>query len=188
MAAVESRAGPAEIRALLAEGAYVDGIDGRAKWPLYAAAGCGHAKAVRQLLDGGADVNPMTPSQATATEDGSTPLCMAAQQRACGVVRQLLDGGADVNKATTDSGWTPLHTAAVMGHAEVARQPELLDGGADVNKATTESGSTPLYAAAHNGHVSVVRQLLDGGADVNKATTKNGNTPLFVAARHTRAT
>jgi len=57
MRAVESRAGPAEIRALLAEGAYVDGIDGQATWPLYVAAECGHAEAVRQVLDGGANAN-----------------------------------------------------------------------------------------------------------------------------------
>ena len=38
--AVESRAGPAQIRALLAEGAYVDGIDGQATWPLCVAGRC----------------------------------------------------------------------------------------------------------------------------------------------------
>ena len=61
--AVESRAGPAEIRALLAEGAYVDGIDGQANRPLYVAAHSGHAEVVRLLLDGGADVNKATSEQ-----------------------------------------------------------------------------------------------------------------------------
>jgi ankyrin repeat protein len=121
MRAVESRAGPAEIRALLAEGAYVDAIDGQANWPLYMAANLGHAEAVRQLLDGRADVNKAT------TDTGCTPLYVAAHCGHAEVVRQLLDGRADVNKASTDDGSTPLLMAADRGHAEVMRQ--LLDGG-----------------------------------------------------------
>jgi ankyrin repeat protein len=89
MRAVELRAGPAEIRALLAEGAYVDGIDGQANWPLYAAALSGNAEVVRLLLDGGADVNK------ARTDNGCTPLFMAASLGHAEAVRQLLDGGVD---------------------------------------------------------------------------------------------
>jgi hypothetical protein len=68
--AVESRAGPAEIRALLAEGAYVDEIAGQV--PLVWQLSRGHAAVVRLLLDGGAAVN-----QAMA-DIGGKPLFVAA--------------------------------------------------------------------------------------------------------------
>ena len=68
--AVESWAGPAEIRALLAEGAYVDEIAGQV--PLVWQLSRGHAAVVRLLLDGGAAVN-----QAMA-DIGGKPLFVAA--------------------------------------------------------------------------------------------------------------
>ena len=83
---------------------------------LCTAADRGHAEVMRQLLDGGADVNK------TTTDDSCMPLFTAAQVGHAEVMRQLLDGGADVNKATTNDSCTPLFTAAQVGHAEVARQ------------------------------------------------------------------
>ena len=85
MTTVESRAAPAKIRALLAEGAYVDGIDGQANWPLKVAALSGHAAVVRQLLDGGTDVNK------ASTKNGNTPLFVAAHQGNLMALQCLLD-------------------------------------------------------------------------------------------------
>ena len=116
--AAESWAGPAEIRALLAEGANVDGIDGQANWPLVVAAYSGYAGAVWQLLFWGADVTK------ARTDYGWKPLYLAAKRgpSQAEVVRLLLDGEPDVNKATTDTGSTPLYKAAKAGHAEMVRR------------------------------------------------------------------
>ena len=65
--AVEARAGPGEVRALLEDGAFVDRIGGRMMlWPLFTAASNGDAEVVRLLLDGGADANK------ARADDGST--------------------------------------------------------------------------------------------------------------------
>jgi hypothetical protein len=115
-------------------------------------------------------------------------------------VRKLLRKGANVN-ARNEYGWTPLHWAALYGHADVVRL--LLEHGAEVN-ARDENGQTPLHEAASWGVVrllphhgadvntrdkggrtpglaDVARLLLDHGADVN-ARDKDGQTPLHVAA------
>ena len=46
-------------------------------------------------------------NNAIKTDDGVTPLWIAAQEGHEGVVGKLLEDGADVNKATTDYGSTP---------------------------------------------------------------------------------
>ena len=49
---------------------------------------------------------------------------------------------------------TPLHYAALNGHAAAAER--LLAAGADAN-ATDEWGRTPLHWAGYNGHVEVAK-------------------------------
>ena len=48
------------------------------------------------------------------TDNGSTPLWMAAAQGHRGVVEVLIKAGADLDKASPDSGATPLHSAATQ--------------------------------------------------------------------------
>jgi ankyrin repeat protein len=61
-------------------------------------------------------------------------------------------------------GWTPLHTAADKGHAEVVKL--LLKKGADTAVSNID-GATPLYRAACGGHIEVLRLLLKrGGANL----------------------
>ena len=70
---------------------------------------------VEQLLKAGADVNT------ARTDDGSTPLYIAAQNCHEGVVEQLLEAGADVDQAKTDDGATPLIVAAGEGYEGYSR-------------------------------------------------------------------
>ncbi|CAC5398252.1 unnamed protein product [Mytilus coruscus] len=72
---------------------------------------------------------------------------------------------------------TPLHKAALKGHAEVTTI--LIQNGATVNAADTEE-CTPLHKAALKGHSEVTTILIQNGATVNAADTE-GNTPLHCA-------
>ena len=108
-----------QVRRLLSLG-FID-IDGRnnqvaSKYgvsPLHNAALYGHGKAVKVLLENGAEPNK-------TNRKGWTPLHMAAE---CGfksvsMVRMLLDWGADPRKEDKD-GDTPMSVAAKNGHREV---------------------------------------------------------------------
>ena len=72
-------------------------------------------------------------------------------------VQQLINSGADVS-CYSDSGLTPLHSAAAKGHDDIARL--LIASGADVNALSRRYGS-PLTLAALNGHEDTVQLLLD---------------------------
>lgn len=122
---------------------------------LYGAAMTGDHVQAALLLDQGASVNWISPS------DYSTPLHVAASIGHESVVRVLLDRGASVN-VEDNSNRTPLHGTALSGHQVLAAL--LLDRGASIN-AETRDNLTPLHCAAQGGHESVVRMLLDRGAD-----------------------
>jgi ankyrin repeat protein len=92
------------------------------------------------------------------TEQGESPLMLAALAGYADVCQKLIDKGADINKP----GWTALHYAATSGNVVIIKM--LLEHYAYVD---TESpnGSTPLMMAAKYGTGDAVRALLDGGAD-----------------------
>ena len=55
------------------------------------------------------------------TDDGTTPLLIAAQNGHLEVVRFLVESGAKKDQCTIDDGSTPLRVAAQKGHLEVVR-------------------------------------------------------------------
>jgi ankyrin repeat protein len=76
------------------------------------------------LFDGGADANK------ASTDNGTTPLYVAAEKGHVGLVRSLLESGAgvDVNAARSDGKGSPLSVACQLGHCKIVSL--LLDHGA----------------------------------------------------------
>ncbi|GIJ98168.1 hypothetical protein Aspvir_000283 [Aspergillus viridinutans] len=125
--------------------------------PLISAAWNGHVSMVLLLLEHGCDLE---------TRDsifGQTVLSWAAWKGREGVVRLLLE-----KQALTDTHdkleMTPLHYAALNGHAMIVR--ELLESGADIECRQDHYDCTPLSLAAWTGRQAVVQLLLDKGADL----------------------
>jgi len=114
--------------------------------PLHLAAFFGHTRAVRLLLDRGAD-----PHAVSRNPTANTPLHAAAVRGHRDVVAALIAGGADVNRAA-GGGWSPLHLAAGSGHVGVA---ELLIASGATLEGREAQGKTPLEIAEETNHAEV---------------------------------
>ncbi|XP_046691957.1 kinase D-interacting substrate of 220 kDa B isoform X2 [Silurus meridionalis] len=145
------------------------------------------------------------------SDNGQTPLMLAAEQGSLEIVQELIRRGANVNLDDVDC-WSALISAAKEGHVEVVK--ELLENSAyiehrdmggwtalmwaaykghvEVAKVLLENGANPnttgqysvypIIWAAGRGHAEIVKLLLDEGAKVN-CSDKYGTTPLIWAAR-----
>ncbi len=82
--------------------------------------------------------------------------------------------GVSVNARQAGSGSTPLNTATLFGHADIAKL--LLEKGADVSIAS-QDGNTALHFASFFAHGDLVELLLAKGASVAAANGR-GETPL----------
>ena len=150
---------------------------GRADGPLIDAAKQADWKAMRGLLEEGADVS-------ASRADGTTALHWASYWDEGEGAGLLIRAGANVN-AANNLGATPLWLACENGSAAMVQQ--LLQAGADPNAALL-SGETPLMTAARTGNAEVVERLLVKGADVNATEHAYGQqTALMWAAAEKHA-
>ena len=141
--------------------------------PVADAAMRGDTEYVRELLQGGADVN-------AAQGDGMTASHWAAELGDPDLTQMLLYAGADLQPVTRLGGYTPLHLASRNGRSDVISL--LLDAGADPGVVTSTGSATPLHLAAISGSVESVGVLLDAGAEVDPRESAWGQTPLMFAA------
>jgi ankyrin repeat protein len=135
--------------------------------PFMLAAASHDVDSMRILAEGGAklavktvsdpkEVNNKDHGQENQIQGNGTPLLVAAglgrkddmgkeeQRRSLEAVRTLVEMGADVNEAS-DTGWTPLHSAAFVGADGAVEY--LVSKGANLN-ARNGCGQTPLSLAA----------------------------------------
>lgn len=124
---------------------------------LSAAAMHGHVETVQVLLGvlGSSSVDG-------ATEEGWTPLILAAYCGCVDVVEALLRAGADV-LLSTKIGTTALCAAAFCGHTEIVTM--LVAAGATVDN--IGNNPNPVSAAAVNGHLKTVRVLIAMGGEIS---------------------
>lgn len=87
--------------------------------------------------------------------------------------------GADAG-ALRDNNFSPLHAAAMNGHAEICRM--LLEAGANPDVQTDPQGYCPLHSAAWAGHLTAIRVLLEHRARKD-LLNYHGETPAQTAAR-----
>jgi ankyrin repeat protein len=172
--AILNECGDYMIDLLLEYGADVNLQAYQQRTPLFTAVISGKTTAVALLLARGANVH------ARELKHGRIPLHFAAENAgSSGMVKMLLDAGSDVN-CLSDSGMTPLHTAA-YGHAADVIQI-LLDSGADVRLQTPtgyNGGQTAFHYASKSwgGSRDVIGLLVSHGADVNSRDFRQ-RTPL----------
>jgi len=164
-----------------------NGADVSTKYPggntaLFPAARTGKMKAVRSLLEAGADIN-------VKNDRGWNILHAMLDVRHLNypgyrpsrdMLELLLSKGADVNLKDKD-GRTPLHLAVELADEEIVRL--LLDKGAQANAKDVKSGFTALHYAVRLGSKNVAELLIARGADIN-AKDNQGHTPLYFAANH----
>ena len=124
------------------------------------AAGGGHLKIVKRLL------------QAIADVDTTNALQVAVRGGHLDVVERLLQEKADVNAAADPhEGMTVLQAEAAGGHLDIVER--LIKANADVNAAAgLYKGMTALQAAAAGGYLDIVKRLLQANADVNAAAAR----------------
>jgi len=139
------------------------------------------AAAVRKLIAQGVDINERAPISGTS-DDGHTPLLIAAREGYTDIVRELLQAGADPNLLDPMMNSSPGHKAAYVGHPKVA---ELLvaDPRFELNAQGPYNGYTPLHDAIWHGHIETVKVFLNAGAHLN-LRTHTGKTPLELAIEY----
>jgi uncharacterized protein len=112
------------------------------------------------------------------SNDGWSPLHLAAHFGKIDAVRFLLNKGAEVNARSGNAmANTPLHAAAAGRCADAIRM--LIEHGASVN-ARQQGGWTAMHAAAQSGDLESAKALVGGGADV-AARADNNQSPLDLA-------
>ena len=101
-----------------------------------------------------------------------TSLHLASASGNVEAVRFLLAAPVQADPcAARKNNFTPLHAAAMQGHATICEI--LIGAGADVNVQTNPQGYAPLHSAAFAGHVDAIRVLLANGADRTLANYRN---------------
>ncbi|MDR7130112.1 ankyrin repeat protein [Algoriphagus sp. 4150] len=114
------------------------------------------------------------------SNDGFTPLSLAAFFDQTEIAKLLLENEADPNlHATNPSKVNPLHSAVAKENYELCKL--LIEYGVNVN-ATQTQNVTALHSAAHRGNLKLVQLLIENGAEID-LKMDNGDTAISIAEK-----
>jgi len=146
----------------------------------------GRTAEVKELIDGGADVNKKFDLGASRDITPLFVLCAMGNANQVEIGKLLIDAGADVMEEF--QGMTLLHITAGFAGDEAVTEL-LIENGLDV-RAKTDSkspaeirGVTPLHIAAGKGKVEMSEVLIKHGADLNVSDSYYEFTPLHLASK-----
>ncbi|MFK7932367.1 MAG: ankyrin repeat domain-containing protein [Saprospiraceae bacterium] len=136
---------------------------------------CGQLDAVQEYL--ATSANDL---RDTYSNDGFTPLALAAFFNRNDIAQLLIEKGANPNLAATNpTKVNALHAAVAKGNYALCQL--FIKNGADVN-ATQMQNVTPLHSAVHRGNLALTQLLVENGADIN-LKMENGDDALSIAKR-----
>ena len=139
--------------------------------PLNLACSSGNIKAVKKMIEGGADVHAKDATQVGA-------LGYACRSGNLKLVEYLLSLNVEVNSRDA-SNRSPIFYAVEIGNYEIFAL--LIERGADI-KTPTETGTTLLHSSVSHNYIQMVEKLLEIGADIN-AEDNNGRNVLDYTRR-----
>ncbi len=190
------RGDSAEVRALLARNADVNGAEPDGTTALHWAVQRDDVQTVDLLLRSGAKAQAVTrygatPPYVACTHGnaaivarglqagaGETALMTAARTGNAGAVRVLIAHSADVRARERSKGQTALMWAAAENNAAVIKL--LVEAGADINERSRSGSFTPYFFAVRAGHIDATGTLIDAGAKVDE-TLPDGTSALVLA-------
>ncbi|XP_022809867.1 serine/threonine-protein phosphatase 6 regulatory ankyrin repeat subunit A-like [Stylophora pistillata] len=152
---------------MIKQGLDVNSKDGNGDTPLILAAAYGREKAVKYLLQGGADPSIKGCYGRTALHAGND----------VAIIEILLSSGVHIDTKDAD-GNTPLIMAAANANVDAVNY--LLTKGADQD-VKGRLGRNTLHAAAQGGDVVIVETMLSRGLHINSKDSL-GDTPLIIAS------
>ncbi len=116
----------------------------------------------------------------TYSNDGFTPLSLAAFFNQTEIAKLLVENGADPNlSATNPSKVNALHSAIAKENYELCKI--LIEKGVNVNAIQVQN-VTALHSAVHRGNLELTKLLIENGALVG-LKMDNGDTALIIAKR-----
>lgn len=177
--AIESKKADQFIPMLIQAGIPVDTPNDDLVTPLAFAVEEKNAKAVKYLLEAGADPNQSDISGRRPLDEAVRGYASAMQEQ---IVQLLLAAGADINE-------TAKHKQAKTSlyHAFEQRNAKMIDlfveNGADITARNPADGQTPIFAAFRQNNMDMIERAISLGANLNDIDDK-GQSLLHIAVRN----
>ncbi len=156
----------ARVTHIIKGGAFLDGWGKKGQGALLYAAVNGYMDAALALIDGGVDIDAVSPRQKR------TPLARALSQGHWKTASALIARGASLEIASLQHTWLKNAMCGSSFSGDAASLQVFIDAGFDLDVAAS-NGVTPLMCAAQANQLRTAALLVKAGADVNARASHN---------------